>query len=111
MDTLTRDALARIMTTRRDQLRRAAAGMEDALERFAEEPESESEERAQETLLSDMLEQLDGRDRHAIDEIDAAFGRIAAGTYGWCERCALAIPGARLNAVPETRLCLRCATA
>ena len=44
----------------------------------------------------------------AVDEIDAAILRIAAGTYGACERCHQPIPKPRLKALPYARLCVAC---
>ena len=50
-------------------------------------------------------------DAHArVAEIDAALGRVEAGTYGMCEACAGPIPEARLEAVPEATLCVSCKT-
>jgi RNA polymerase-binding transcription factor DksA len=43
-----------------------------------------------------------------ISEIDAALGRIAAGTYGTCEICGHAIGRDRLRALPEVRRCVTC---
>jgi RNA polymerase-binding transcription factor DksA len=51
---------------------------------------------------------LDGAERHRLDEIDAAQARLAAGTFGACERCSTAIPLARLRAVPTARCCIAC---
>jgi DnaK suppressor protein len=44
----------------------------------------------------------------AIEEIDAALAKIAAGTYGFCESCGRPIPTARLEALPHARLCVSC---
>ncbi len=42
--------------------------------------------------------------------IDAALGRVEAGTYGMCESCGNPIPEARLEALPEATLCVACKT-
>jgi DnaK suppressor protein len=44
-----------------------------------------------------------------LDLIEAALGRIADGTYGRCVQCEGVIPKARLNAIPYTPVCIRCA--
>lgn len=44
-----------------------------------------------------------------LDLIEAALGRIADGTYGRCVQCDGVIPKARLNAIPYTPVCIRCA--
>jgi RNA polymerase-binding transcription factor DksA len=55
-----------------------------------------------------VLSRLDGAERHLLDEIDAAQARLAAGTYGACERCGTATPVARLRALSTARLCIGC---
>ena len=44
----------------------------------------------------------------AVEEIDAALGRIDLATYGACERCQQPIPKSRLRALPYARLCVAC---
>jgi RNA polymerase-binding transcription factor DksA len=44
-----------------------------------------------------------------LEEISEALKRIDAGTYGKCEECQAAIPKARLQALPYTRHCVKCA--
>lgn len=41
--------------------------------------------------------------------IEAALERIGEGKYGRCVQCEGAIPKARLNAIPYTPVCIRCA--
>ncbi len=48
-------------------------------------------------------------ERKILREIDAALGRIEEGTYGICEGNEEQIPVARLNAIPWTRYCVKCA--
>ncbi len=43
------------------------------------------------------------------EEIDTALARLDAGTYGHCEVCGDEIAPARLDALPWTALCVRCA--
>jgi DnaK suppressor protein len=51
---------------------------------------------------------LSAQARAAVDEIDRALGKMDAGTYGICERCANPIPKARLKALPYAALCVAC---
>src|ERR1700754_296483 len=44
-----------------------------------------------------------------LAEIEAAFDRLSAGTYGACEHCAQPISPARLRARPTARTCITCA--
>ena len=56
--------------------------------------------------------QVDALVRQARDrlaEVDAALVRLDAGSYGSCERCGRPIGEERLDARPETRLCIDCA--
>ncbi|CAM3766276.1 TraR/DksA family transcriptional regulator [Nocardioides zeicaulis] len=47
--------------------------------------------------------------RRHLAELDAALGRVDAGTYGSCEACGLPIAPARLEALPAARRCILCA--
>ena len=49
------------------------------------------------------------RARYAITEIDAALLRLANSQYGACLACGRKIVVERLQLVPATRFCLRCA--
>ena len=55
-----------------------------------------------------ILSRLEGRERHELDEINAAQARLESGVFGVCETCARPIPLARLRAVPVTRHCTAC---
>jgi DnaK suppressor protein len=44
-----------------------------------------------------------------LAEIDAALDRIEKGTFGRCENCHRQISKERLEALPYTRYCVRCA--
>lgn len=54
-----------------------------------------------------LLESLD----QTVRQIDAALGRLHAGTYGRCDACGGAIPLARLRAVPFATRCVPCQSA
>lgn len=43
-----------------------------------------------------------------FDAIDAALQRIDAGTFGTCVECGVAIPDARLKALPYAAYCIGC---
>lgn len=46
--------------------------------------------------------------RRKLADVDEALGRLAAGTFGYCEDCGSAIPAGLLAVIPETRCCPRC---
>lgn len=52
---------------------------------------------------------IDRADEH-LAEISLALERLAAGTYGVCERCGNPIADERLAARPAVRTCIACAT-
>lgn len=58
-----------------------------------------------------QLGALTAQARHHLAEIDAALARVAAGTYGVCERCSRTISDERLRARPVARTCIGCASA
>jgi RNA polymerase-binding transcription factor DksA len=41
-----------------------------------------------------------------LEDVDRAFRRLDAGTYGTCEACGKAIEQARLEAIPTARFCV-----
>jgi DnaK suppressor protein len=53
---------------------------------------------------------LDGRRRQQerLRRIEHALGLVGQGTYGSCTRCGEDIGQARLNAIPDTFLCVVC---
>jgi DnaK suppressor protein len=65
-------------------------------------------------LGSDNFEQeltlsLVGSEKVALDKIELALQRIGEGSYGTCEDCGKKIPESRLEAIPYTTVCVRCA--
>ncbi|REK15900.1 MAG: TraR/DksA family transcriptional regulator [Planctomycetota bacterium] len=44
-----------------------------------------------------------------LESIEAAIEKVEDGTYGICEECGGNIPKARLNAIPYTPVCIKCA--
>lgn len=64
-----------------------------------------SENFDQEFTLSLMASEED-----TLEMIELALQRIEAGTYGSCQNCEGAIPKTRLNALPYTPMCVKCAS-
>lgn len=67
-------------------------------------------ERANDIENDEVLTELDGITRAEVAELWHAVERIDNGTYGRCERCGTDISYARLEALPATALCVRCAS-
>jgi RNA polymerase-binding transcription factor DksA len=59
-------------------------------------------------LERELADASAARARDAIQEIDAALERIGTNVYGMCESCGVAIPAARLEAIPHARFCVAC---
>lgn len=51
---------------------------------------------------------LRGREKNLLDKIQKALDRLDNGTFGICEECDEEISMKRLEARPETTLCIRC---
>ncbi|HEU4368699.1 MAG TPA: TraR/DksA C4-type zinc finger protein [Methylomirabilota bacterium] len=90
------------------RLARTVAATAGELQALARGESREIAEDAAADALGAILERLEGRERHELDEIDAAQARLEAGLFGVCERCHQAIPLARLRAMPAARHCAIC---
>ncbi|GAB1256457.1 TraR/DksA family transcriptional regulator [Aurantivibrio plasticivorans] len=69
----------------------------------------DSEEQAQERENDEVLEALATEAKESLTHIQAALQRIEDGSYGRCESCGEDIGTARLEAIPDTVLCIQCA--
>ncbi len=58
------------------------------------------------TFDREMASTLEDNSTHLLAEIDAALGRIEAGTFGTCERCGKEIGAERIEALPWATLCI-----
>jgi DnaK suppressor protein len=102
------DEFRRRLADARARLLRAVTRADDELATRESHPAGALAEDASDDVAQATLSRLEGRDRHELDEIDAARARLEAGTFGVCERCTEPIPLTRLRAVPTARLCLSC---
>jgi DnaK suppressor protein len=92
----------------RGALFRTVARTDDELATLeAHQPGSRAEDAATETAAA-ILSRLEGRQRHELDEVEDALGRLESGTFGLCERCQRPIALARIRASPATRHCVDC---
>ena len=73
------------------------------------EREIEREEEAQKLDLTTLFDQLEERERQELEDIELALTKIAAVTYGICEGCRKPISLERLEILPATRFCRKCA--
>jgi len=70
----------------------------------------EPDSRAQVETERELEFALDARESAELEVVDTALHRIDAGDYGICTDCGIDIPIARLQAAPETPLCVNCQT-
>ena len=67
------------------------------------------EDRASERQGDEVLEALGDAEQTELRMIEAALQRIEDGTYGVCANCGADIPSKRLDLLPYTPVCPRCA--
>jgi DnaK suppressor protein len=97
----------RLLEARGRLLRRAGLTEEELATLGGPEVGAPIEDAAR-TQIQGTLDRLEDREQRELDEIEAALGRLHAGTLGVCERCQGEIPVERLRAVPTARRCLAC---
>jgi RNA polymerase-binding transcription factor DksA len=62
------------------------------------------------TYEQDNTLRLMDNEEEVLEQIEGALERIAQGVYGSCEECEGRIPKMRLNALPYTPYCVKCAS-
>jgi RNA polymerase-binding transcription factor DksA len=97
-----------VTLSQRDQLRRDLDGVIAAQTDIATDDEHDPEGATIAYERSRLSALVDQADTHLVD-IASAIDRVAAGTYGSCERCAKPIGAERLEARPTVRTCITCA--
>lgn len=70
---------------------------------------SDFAEQATERENDDVLEEIGKETQASIANIKAALQRLEDDSYGLCARCGEEIAEGRLDAIPETTLCVKCA--
>jgi DnaK suppressor protein len=73
------------------------------------ERDIEGEEEAQKVALASIFDQLEGRERQELEDIELALTKMVGSTYGICEKCRKPLALARLEVLPAARFCRKCA--
>lgn len=73
------------------------------------EHDIETVEEAQKADLTSTFDQLAERERDEIEQIDLALIKMESASYGICEQCHKPISLQRLEVLPATRFCIKCA--
>jgi DnaK suppressor protein len=88
-----------------EQLR--ALGQPSA-ERKEGSPFGKREEGADEAAELEKRLALEERLGESLNEVEHALQKYEAGTYGLCDSCGQLIEQARLEAIPQASLCMKC---
>jgi DnaK suppressor protein len=107
MDTAMTDAARTSLLAERDRLR---AELAEDIE--APGPMTYGSQAAAATHVFEQQRDLALRERaqQHLAQVEAALGRLDAGTWGTCRRCGDAVAEARLEALPWAAYCIGCQT-
>lgn len=117
MDDSTRERLVAALEAERDRLAAEVAEIDAEGRELLSDASGENAYRdhmadqGSATFERELDLTLEGAVRENLSDVVAAIDRVAAGTYGVCERCGADIPVERLEALPTARLCLSCKAA
>ena len=102
------------LVQRRQQLMDRLTALEERLHEIEDEFDSHQskdwEELATEREGDEVLEQMGVSGQAEIRQIKAALARMDAGEYGDCVKCGEVISEERLDLLPFTPFCRKCAT-
>jgi len=93
-----------------ERLKTLSQRVEQIDDDLGEPADDDFAEMATESAGDEVLEGISRAAEDEIRQIKLALKRIEEGVYGECIKCGEAISPARLEAVPYTTRCIRCAT-
>lgn len=97
-----------LLTEKRDEIvKKAKQTLEEDMTLDANDLPDEMDLASSEYLQSFTF-RLRGREKVFLDKIEKALRKIEDGSFGICEECGEEISVKRLEARPETNLCIRC---
>ena len=91
-----------------EELEQLKSTVRPADERREGSPFGKREEEATESFELEKRLTLEKRIREQLAEVEHALHKFEEGTYGLCDICGQPIDPARLEALPQASLCLRC---
>lgn len=98
---------ALLLTKRADIIKKAQQTLEEDMALDSNDLPDEMDLASSEYLQSFTF-RLRGREKAFLDKIDRAIKKIDEGGFGVCDQCGEEISAKRLEARPETNLCIRC---
>ena len=97
-----------LLTEKRDEIvKKAKQTLEEDMTLDANDLPDEMDLASSEYLQSFTF-RLRGREKSFLDKITKALAKIEDGSFGTCEECSEEISVKRLEARPETTLCIKC---
>lgn len=101
------------LKAREQQLKKRLAELEGRLHRIEDHleqrPDPDWDDNATESEMDEVLEGLGQAGNTEVQAIYAALARINSDTYGDCAKCGEEISDKRLDLLPHTPLCQKCA--
>jgi len=91
-----------------EELEQLTVSLRPANERREGSPFGKREEEATESFELEKRLALEKRIRDQLADVEHALQKFEQGTYGLCEGCGQPIDPARLEALPQAKLCLNC---
>jgi len=100
--TVERERLTGVRQAALHLLEESASGRQAALPHVDQSLADSASELGERERQQSVARRVEGE----LAEIDAALERLAAGSYGICERCGNPVGDDRLEALPAARLCI-----
>ena len=91
-----------------DDLEQLKANIRPTEERREGSPFGKREEEATESLELERRLAIEKQMKEQLADVEHALQKFEKGTYGLCEECGQPIDPARLEALPQAKLCLSC---
>jgi DnaK suppressor protein len=91
-----------------EELEQLQASSRPLDERREGSPFGKREEEATESFELEKRLALEKQIREQLTEVEHALHKFEEGTYGSCDNCGQSIDPARLEALPQANLCLKC---
>jgi DnaK suppressor protein len=91
-----------------DEMEQVKSIVRPADERREGSPFGKREEEAAESFELEKRLSMEKRIKEQLADVEHALKKFEEGTYGRCDSCGQSIDPARLEALPQANLCLRC---
>ena len=108
MDTAQTKRFKDLLTEKRDEILANAKHTREEEMTLATDDLPDEMDLASSEYLQSLTFRLRGREKQFLEKIDKALAKIEDGSFGTCESCEEEIQIKRLDARPETPLCINC---